>query len=160
MYVREYADVVVGLQYGDEGKGKITAALSATRNYSLTARYSGGANAGHTVYVDDKVVKLHQLPSSLPYKELGYIGPGALIDFNNANKDIIATTKDEIVIKQYWQGVTIFKDGNAKVLTEDDGLTDPRTSDIASDSKGNIWIASDGGGVFKYDGDEIVAKLK
>ena len=87
MYVREYADVVVGLQYGDEGKGKITAALSATRNYSLTARYSGGANAGHTVYVDDKVVKLHQLPSSLPYKELGYIGPGALIDFNKLEEE-------------------------------------------------------------------------
>ena len=48
--------VVVGLQYGDEGKGKITDVLSAKSDYVV--RFQGGDNAGHTVYVGDE--KLHE----------------------------------------------------------------------------------------------------
>ncbi|MHA6727351.1 adenylosuccinate synthase [Chryseobacterium sp. A301] len=55
--------VVVGLQYGDEGKGKITDVLSAKSDYVV--RYQGGDNAGHTVYVGEEKFVLHLLPSGV-----------------------------------------------------------------------------------------------
>jgi adenylosuccinate synthase len=82
MIINKHVDVVVGLQYGDEGKGKIAAGISEQCNYDYTSRYNGGANAGHTVTLENDVeVRLHQIPTSIIYKKPGYIGPGALIDF-------------------------------------------------------------------------------
>ncbi|MDA7951672.1 MAG: adenylosuccinate synthase [Pirellulaceae bacterium] len=54
---------VIGLQWGDEAKGKLVDLL--TPNYDLVVRYQGGANAGHTVVVGEKVYKLHQIPSGI-----------------------------------------------------------------------------------------------
>ena len=48
--------VVIGAQWGDEGKGKITDLLS--RSADVVVRYQGGVNAGHTIVVDDKVLKI------------------------------------------------------------------------------------------------------
>mgnify|MGYP006345820001 CR=1 FL=1 len=53
-------DVILGLQWGDEGKGKIVAYFA--KDYDLVARFQGGPNAGHTLYVEDKKVVLHQIP--------------------------------------------------------------------------------------------------
>src|SRR5690606_41426381 len=55
--------VVVGLQYGDEGKGKITDVLSAKSDYVV--RSQGGDNAGHTVYAGEEKLVLHLLPSGV-----------------------------------------------------------------------------------------------
>jgi adenylosuccinate synthase len=56
-------DIIVGTQWGDEGKGRITDLLAAEAN--LVARYSGGDNAGHTVTVGDQQFKLHLIPSGI-----------------------------------------------------------------------------------------------
>jgi adenylosuccinate synthase len=56
-------DVIVGTQWGDEGKGRITDLLAAQSD--LVARFGGGDNAGHTVYVDDQIFKLHIIPSGI-----------------------------------------------------------------------------------------------
>ena len=53
-------DVVVGLAWGDEGKGKVTSHLTKTNDYDYVCRWAGGANAGHTVYVNDKEYKILQ----------------------------------------------------------------------------------------------------
>ena len=87
MHIEKHVDVVHGLQYGDEGKGKIAASLAATKQYEYTARYNGGPNAGHTVHTENGVLKLHQLPTSIACKQLGYIGPGALIDFTKLEEE-------------------------------------------------------------------------
>lgn len=55
--------VVVGTQWGDEGKGKITDFLSA--DAEVIARYQGGDNAGHTIVIDGKKFKLHLIPSGI-----------------------------------------------------------------------------------------------
>ena len=55
--------VVIGAQWGDEGKGKIVDYLS--EESSIVVRFSGGANAGHTIVVGDKVYKLHLIPSGI-----------------------------------------------------------------------------------------------
>ena len=71
--------VVVGLQYGDEGKGKITDVLSAKSDYVV--RFQGGNNAGHTVYVEDEKFVLHLLPSGvLQCKGKCIIANGVVVD--------------------------------------------------------------------------------
>ena len=60
---RKSPDIVVGLQWGDEGKGKITDALSD--EYQWIVRYQGGSNAGHTVYIDDKKYVTHSIPTGI-----------------------------------------------------------------------------------------------
>ena len=71
--------VVIGAQWGDEGKGKITDLLS--RSADVVVRYQGGVNAGHTIVVDDKVLKLHLIPSGILYPDTTcLIGSGTVVD--------------------------------------------------------------------------------
>ena len=71
--------VVIGAQWGDEGKGKITDLLS--RSADVVVRYQGGVNAGHTIVVDDRVLKLHLIPSGILYPETTcLIGSGTVVD--------------------------------------------------------------------------------
>ncbi|MBS7578122.1 MULTISPECIES: adenylosuccinate synthase [unclassified Enterococcus] len=71
--------VVVGTQWGDEGKGKITDFLS--ENAEVIARYQGGDNAGHTIQFDGTKYKLHLIPSGIFYKEkISVIGNGVVVN--------------------------------------------------------------------------------
>jgi adenylosuccinate synthase len=71
--------VIVGSQWGDEGKGKITDQLSAKAN--IIVRYQGGCNAGHTVVKGDKKYIFHLIPSGILYSEKKcFIGSGVVID--------------------------------------------------------------------------------
>ena len=71
--------VVIGAQWGDEGKGKVTDYFAARANYIV--RFQGGNNAGHTIILDDKTVKLHLIPSGVLHKECKLvIGNGVVID--------------------------------------------------------------------------------
>lgn len=79
--------VVVGTQWGDEGKGKIVDYLA--ENADIVVRYSGGANAGHTVIAHGKTYKLHLLPSGILYKDkLCIVGNGVVIDPEHIIKEI------------------------------------------------------------------------
>lgn len=72
-------DIVVGSQWGDEGKGRVVDLLSA--NVDFVARYNGGDNAGHTVSVEDKIFKLHLIPSGIIHPHsIGIIGNGVVIN--------------------------------------------------------------------------------
>jgi adenylosuccinate synthase len=71
--------VVVGTQWGDEGKGKITDFLS--ENAEVVARYQGGNNAGHTIKFNGETYKLHLIPSGIFYKDKAcVIGNGMVVD--------------------------------------------------------------------------------
>ena len=71
--------VVIGAQWGDEGKGKITDLLS--KSADVVVRYQGGVNAGHTVVVDEQIFKLHLIPSGILYPDTEcIIGSGTVID--------------------------------------------------------------------------------
>jgi adenylosuccinate synthase len=72
-------DVILGLQWGDEGKGKIVDFFAS--KYDLIARFQGGPNAGHTLYVGDKKVVLHQIPSGVFHANtINLIGGGVVLD--------------------------------------------------------------------------------
>ncbi|AGK60945.1 Adenylosuccinate synthase [Archaeoglobus sulfaticallidus PM70-1] len=70
--------IVVGGQWGDEGKGKIVDFLAEKAD--LVIRYAGGNNAGHTVVVDEKKYKFHLIPSGIIHGKLNVIGNGTVID--------------------------------------------------------------------------------
>jgi len=69
---------VIGLQWGDEGKGKIVDFLS--ENFDLVARYQGGNNAGHTVIVEDITYKLNLIPSGVIRGKVCFLGQGIVLD--------------------------------------------------------------------------------
>lgn len=72
-------DVILGLQWGDEGKGKIVDFFAP--NYDVIARFQGGPNAGHTLYVNGEKVVLHQIPSGIFHKGIvNLIGNGVVLD--------------------------------------------------------------------------------
>ena len=73
------AFIVLGAQWGDEGKGKMTDYLAEDAN--VVVRFQGGNNAGHTVVVGDKEYKLHLIPSGILYEDkLNVIGNGVVVD--------------------------------------------------------------------------------
>lgn len=82
-------DILLGLQFGDEGKGKIIDLL--TPEYDYVARFQGGPNAGHTLYLDDNKYVLHQIPSGIFHKkQICVIGNGVILNplilLNEINK--------------------------------------------------------------------------
>jgi adenylosuccinate synthase len=82
-------DVLLGLQWGDEGKGKIVDFLAA--NYDIIARFQGGPNAGHTLYVNGNKIVLHTIPSGVFQQHcLNLIGNGVVIDPVTLSREIEA----------------------------------------------------------------------
>ena len=79
--------VVVGTQWGDEGKGKITDFLS--ENAEVIARYQGGDNAGHTIVIEGTKYKLHLIPSGIFYPEkISVIGNGVVVNPKSLVKEL------------------------------------------------------------------------
>ena len=73
------ADILLGLQWGDEGKGKIVDVL--TPQYDIVTRFQGGPNAGHTIEFDNKKFILHTIPSGIFNEDtINVIGNGVIID--------------------------------------------------------------------------------
>ena len=72
-------DVILGMQWGDEGKGKIVDYFAP--RYDIIARFQGGPNAGHTLYVEGKKMVLHQIPSGIFHQNtINIIGNGVVLD--------------------------------------------------------------------------------
>ena len=79
--------VVLGTQWGDEGKGKIVDLL--TDRASVVARFQGGHNAGHTLVIDGKKTVLHLLPSGILREKVRcVIGNGVVVSLEALNKEI------------------------------------------------------------------------
>ncbi len=77
--MRGKVDICVGLQWGDEGKGKIVDYLA--KDYQIVGRSQGGPNAGHTLWYEGQRLILHNLPSGILHQDvLNFIGPGCVID--------------------------------------------------------------------------------
>ncbi len=88
-------DVILGLQWGDEGKGKIVDFLA--KNYSIVCRFQGGPNAGHTLKIDGNKYVLHTIPSGI-FREgiVNIIGNGVVIDPITLSKEIENLTQTGI----------------------------------------------------------------
>jgi len=89
------ADMIVGIQWGDEGKGKIVDKLA--KDYDVVARYQGGHNAGHTIVVGDKKLALHLIPSGVLNKNaINIIGNGVVVSPKALIKEVKENGFDDL----------------------------------------------------------------
>jgi len=73
-------DVVIGMQYGDEGKGKIANQMAASGEYDYVIRFNGGGNAGHTIYLNGEKIVTHLVPCGILHGIPSVIGNGCVIN--------------------------------------------------------------------------------
>lgn len=93
---------IVGLQWGDEGKGKIVDLL--TKKYDYVVRYNGGANAGHTVVVGDQKYALHLIPSGILYPDkINILGNGVVIDPEVVIREMDGLVKRDVKMDENFQ---------------------------------------------------------
>ena len=125
-------DVILGLQWGDEGKGKIVDYFAP--GYDVIARFQGGPNAGHTLYVNGEKVVLHQIPSGIFHDDkINLIGNGVVLDAVTLMKECTTVSKMGIDYKK-----NLFISERTHLI-----LPTHRALDKASElSKGNDKIGS------------------
>ena len=113
---------ILGLQWGDEGKGKIVNYLAG--NFGAACRYQGGHNAGHTLIVNGKKIILHLLPSSICHTDsLSLIGKGVVIsyealfseineisNFTSGISDRLKISPASVLIQPYHRLVDLYKE--------------------------------------------------
>ena len=88
--------VIVGTQWGDEGKGKIVDLLASSAD--AVVRFQGGHNAGHTLVINSKTFKLSLLPSGIVRQKLSIIGNGVVVDPIHLEKEIREITNQGIEV--------------------------------------------------------------
>jgi adenylosuccinate synthase len=125
-------DVLLGLQWGDEGKGKIVDVL--TPNYDVVARFQGGPNAGHTLEFNGMKHVLHIIPSGIFHKDkINLIGNGVLIEPRIFRQEI-----EELAAKGVDATLNLFVSKKAHLI-----LPSHRMMDAANEqAKGNMKIGS------------------
>jgi len=121
------ATVIVGTQWGDEGKGKVVDYLSA--NVEAVARYQGGNNAGHTVVVDGKKYKLHFVPSGSIRGKLCLLGNGMVLEPGALLAEIEMLEKNGLKPK-------LLIDWKAHVITPEELGEDARDRKIGTTKRG------------------------
>jgi len=126
------ADVVLGLQHGDEAKGKITHHLCSKGNYTHVIRFNGGCNAGHTIYHEGKKFVTHHIPAGVFYGIESIIGPGCVVDPDQFFKEIEELEDAGIPASTL---VSIAK--NAHVITKSHKEEDGKDSKIGTTKRGN-----------------------
>lgn len=107
----EAVDIIYGLAWGDEGKGKI--ANAKAKHYDYVCRWNGGPNAGHTVYVKGKKYKTHSIPSGIFAGKKCIVGPGCVINMDKMLEELRMLTLagyDVNLVKIH---------PNAHIITED-----------------------------------------
>lgn len=129
--------VVVGAQWGDEGKGKIIDTL--TKDADVVARYQGGHNAGHTVVVNNEEFILHLIPSGILHQgKICMIGNGVVIDPEALIEEIAGLRKRDVVIDN-----NLFISKNAHLI-----MPYHRILEIESEKvKGSRMIGTTGKGI-------------
>jgi adenylosuccinate synthase len=101
--------VIVGAQWGDEGKGKIVDLLAAESD--LVCRYQGGPNAGHTIVVDGETYKIRAIPSGIIRGRACAIGAGCVVD-----PEVLIAEIDELEARGHGTAGLVFVSGNAHLI--------------------------------------------
>jgi adenylosuccinate synthase len=128
--------VVVGAQWGDEGKGKIVDFLA--KDADIIIRFSGGANAGHTIVHDNKTYKLHLIPSGIVYSDKTVIlGSGMVIDPEALFQEL--ATLSEMGV--HWDGRVLISERAHLVLPA------YRRKDKERDSNRDVPLGTTGRGI-------------
>jgi len=97
----KYTDIIVDLQAGDTGKGKVAHALASTKDeYTHVIRYNGGGNAGHTIYHDGNKFVTHYIPVGVIYGIKSIIGPGCIVNPSKLEEEIRTLEKGGFKVRE------------------------------------------------------------
>jgi len=132
------ADVIVDLQYGDCGKGKITHYLCSTGKYTHVVRYNGGGNAGHTIYHNGKKFVTHHIPAGVFFGIKSIIGPGCVVNPQKLFEEIKELESEGLQVRNL---VKIAK--NTHVITPEHLNLDESDTKIGTTKRGNGPAYSD-----------------
>lgn len=127
----QFADVIVDLQYGDTGKGKVANHLARTKFYDFVLRYNGGSNAGHTVYHNNVKLVTHQVPVGVLHGVKSIIGPGCVVNLDKLHQEIEMLKSNGIPIKGF-----LYVDKRAHVVTQRHLEIDGGDTDIGTTKQG------------------------
>ena len=124
--------LVVGLQYGDEGKGRVSHFLAKDHDWSI--RFNGGPNAGHTVYQDDRKFKLHHLPGGILLGKKIALDTGMVIDRSILARELelVGANPEEIWVSE-----------NAHIIQKAHIEADRNGSGVGSTKKGIAYVYAD-----------------
>ncbi len=142
------ADIVVDLQYGDCGKGKIAHALCKDNSYTHVIRYNGGCNAGHTIYHKGQKFITHHIPCGVFYGIRSIIGPGCVIHPKTFFEEIDKLEEMGIPAKNIVKVAS-----NAHLITDFHRAQDNKDEKIGTTKRGNGPAYRD-----KYDRKGLRAK--
>ena len=126
------ADIVVDLQYGDCGKGKVTHHLCKSEDYTHVIRYNGGCNAGHTIYHHGRQYITHHIPAGVFFGIKSIIGSGCVVDPEQFFREIHELESGDIRT----EGL-IYIARNAHVITGEHLKEDGRDTSIGTTKRGN-----------------------
>ena len=126
------ADVVVDLQYGDCGKGKIAHALCRERKYTHVIRYNGGCNAGHTIYHNGQKFVTHHIPCGVFFGIKSIIGPGCVVHVETFLKELNELEEAGIPAKKL-----VHVANNAHLITDFHRAEDGKDEAIGTTKRGN-----------------------
>jgi adenylosuccinate synthase len=132
------ADVIVDLQYGDCGKGKITHYLCSTGKYTHVVRYNGGCNAGHTIYHHGKKFVTHHIPAGVFFGIKSIIGPGCVVNPEQFFKEVEELEAGGLEVRSL---VKIAK--NTHIITRSHLSDDSTDTTIGTTKRGNGPAYSD-----------------
>jgi len=125
------ADIVVGLQHGDEAKGKVTHHLCKDGDYTHVMRFNGGGNAGHTIYHNGQKFVTHYIPAGIFYGITSVIGSGCVLnvkDFFSELEQLRAAGLDTSLVKIA---------NNCHLIRNDHLEEDNKDEKIGTTKKGN-----------------------
>lgn len=129
----KYADVIVDLQAGDTGKGKVCYSLSQIPNeYTHVIRYNGGGNAGHTIYKDGKKIVTHFIPTGIVSGLKSIIGPGCVVNIDKFLKEVEELENEGIEVKG-----KLFIDKRVHIITKEHIDMDSKDTEIGTTKTGN-----------------------
>jgi len=126
------SDIVVDLQYGDCGKGKVTHHLCRTGEYTHVIRYNGGCNAGHTIFHKGKKFITHHIPAGVFFGIRSIIGPGCVVNVEQFFKEI-----EELKEGGIDTDGLVFIAKNAHIITQNHIEEEARETKIGTTKRGN-----------------------
>lgn len=125
------ADIIVDLQYGDTGKGKVAHFLCKSEEYTHVLRYNGGCNAGHTIYHHDKKFVTHHIPVGVFWGVKSVIGPGCVLDPVQFFKELKEIEEGGVDVKG-----KVFVAKNTHIITEAHKKEDGKEATIGTTKRG------------------------
>jgi len=125
-------DIVIGLQHGDEGKGKVTHHLLKSGEYTHCIRFNGGQNAGHTIYHNGDKIITHAIPAGVFFNVKSIIGSGCVLNIDKLYNEIDKLTSAGVDVRSNLKIAA-----NAHIITEEHLNEDAKDNSIGTTKSGN-----------------------